>query len=240
MNDPSGPTPPAHDELPTRDGYDRWAEIYDQEDNPLVALEKGHVDRLLGSVQGLDLLDLGCGTGRHALRLASLGAQVVALDFSLGMMSRAKTKEGAQRVRFVVHDANTPLPFGDGVFARVLCSLVLDHIADLRGLFGEMRRVCRPDGWIVVSVMHPAMMLRGVQARFVDPQTGRETRPRSSPNQIADYVAASLAAGLSIDHISEHAADADLARRCPRAEKYLNWPLLLMMRLSRADSRRTE
>jgi malonyl-CoA O-methyltransferase len=79
--------------------------------------------------------------------------------------------------------------------------------------------------------MHPAMMLRGVQARFTDPASGRETRPASQPNQISDYVMAALHAGLTIDHFSEHSVDPDLAQRVPRAEKYLGWPILLMMRL---------
>src|SRR5207249_12248855 len=60
------------------------------------------------------------------------------------------------------------------LFDRVLCCLVLDHISDLAGVFSEMRRVCRPDGSVVVSIMHPAMMLKGVQARFTDPRTRSE------------------------------------------------------------------
>src|SRR5213075_671083 len=62
--------------LPTREGYDRWAEIYDGDGNPLIALEEPEVDQLLGDVAGLDLVDVGCGTGRHALRLAARGANV--------------------------------------------------------------------------------------------------------------------------------------------------------------------
>ena len=46
-----------------------------------------------------------------------------------------------------------------------MCGLVIDHIANLEGLFREMKRICKPDGFVLVSVMHPAMMLRGVQAR---------------------------------------------------------------------------
>lgn len=222
------------DHLPTREGYDRWAEIYDGEGNPLVAMEEPHVDALMGEVRGLCVLDLGCGTGRHTVRLAARGANVTAVDFSEGMLARAREKVGDGKVRFIAHDLATPLPLPDQSFDRVLCGLVLDHIADLRRVFGEMRRLCRPagvGGAIVVSIMHPAMMLRGVQARFTDPATGRETRPASVANQISDYVMAAINAGLSIDHLSEHAVDDELARRVPRAEKYLGWPLLLMMRL---------
>lgn len=85
--------------------------------------------------------------------------------------------------------------------------------------------------------MHPAMMLRGIQARFTDPATGRETRPASWPHQVSDYIMAAVRAGLSIDEISEHAVDEELARRSPRAIKYLHWPILLMMRLKPGHTR---
>jgi len=72
-----------------------------------------------------------------------------------------------------------------------------------------------------------------VQARFTDPATGRETRPRSVANTISDYVGAAVRSGFAIDAISEHAADEALAARHPRAEKYVGWPMLFLMRLSR-------
>ena len=217
--------------LPTREGYDRWAELYDTDGNPLIALEEPEVDRLVGDAADRSLLDVGCGTGRHAVRFAAAGAKVTAIDFSEVMMSKARAKPGADRVTFVAHDITTPLPFADGAFDRVVCGLVVDHIADLAGLFGEMRRVCAADGRVVVSVMHPAMMLKGTQARFHDPATGREVRPASVANQVSDYVRAALAAGLRIDHISEHAVDAALADRFPRAVKYLGWPMLFLLGL---------
>lgn len=229
---PDPATPGGFDVLPTREGYDKWAEIYDGEDNPLVALEESHVRRLLGPVSDLQVADVGCGTGRHSLRLLREGADVTALDFSTGMLSRAAAKEGWGRIRAIEHDLARPLPLTDASVDRVLCALVLDHIADLHLAFSEFRRVCRPDGWIVTSIMHPAMMLRGVQARFVDPATAREIRPESSPNQVSDYVRAAVQAGLHIDHISEHLVDAELIARSPRAAKHAGWPLLLMMKLT--------
>ena len=227
-----GPAPePAIEHLPTREGYDRWAAIYDGEDNPLVLLEEQHLIPLLGDVRGLDVVDLGCGTGRHAVRLAAAGARVTAVDFSDGMVAKARRKPGWDRVRFVAHDLTRPLPFADQSFDRVVSCLVLDHIADLTACFSECRRVCRGDGFVLVSVFHPAMMLRGIQARFIDPATGRDVRPASHANQMSDYVMGVVRSGLRLEHMSEHAVDDELAARSPRSAKYRGWPLLLLMRL---------
>ena len=84
---------------------------------------------------------------------------------------------------------------------------MIDHIADLGGLFREMHRVCRQSGFVVISVMHPAMMLRGVQARFKDPASGREIRPASCAHQLSDYVMAAVRPGFSLDLLSEQAVD---------------------------------
>jgi malonyl-CoA O-methyltransferase len=222
---------PSSEVLATDAGYDRWAEVYDSEDNPLVLLEETYIPQLIGNVAGPTVADIGCGTGRYAIRLAAGGAKVTALDFSEGMLERARAKSRSETVKFITHDLAQPFPLGSSSLDRVLCCLVLDHIADLKSFFAELRRICKPDGFVVISVMHPAMMLRGVQARFIEPASGRRIYPQSQPNQISDYVMAATHAGLRFEHASEHAVNSKLAEMSPRAAKYLGWPLLLLMRL---------
>lgn len=219
------------DVLDTREGYDRWAAIYDGEDNPLIVLEEPQVQRLLGEVRGLSIADIGCGTGRHALQLARAGAHVTAVDFSEGMLDKGRHKAEGLSIRWVRQDIADALPLESASFDRVICCLVLEHIAEPEKLFRELKRICRPQGFIVVSAMHPAMMLRGISARFTDPETGRETRPKSHANQIADFVMGAVGGGLTFDHLSEHPVNEEVAARSPRARKYLGWPMLLMMRL---------
>ena len=154
------------------------------------------------------------------------------VDFSEPMLAKARAKPGAERVRFLLHDVAAPLPFADASFDRVLCALVLEHVADPRAFFAELGRVTRPDGRAVVTAMHPAMFLRGVSARFLDEASGELVRPRSFVLQLSDYVMAALDAGLRIVALSEHAADETLASRVPRAAKYVGWPMLLVMILT--------
>ena len=177
------------------------------------------------------MLDLGCGTGRHAAWLAEAGAQVTAVDFSAGMLDAARRKVPAGRVRFLAHDLHEPLPFGDAAFDAVVSGLVLEHLRDLPRFFAEGRRLLRPDGRAVVSAMHPAMFLRGSQARFTDPDTGEVSAPGSLPHRIGDFVMAALGAGFVLHGIGEYAPDAGFVRRYPRAERYLDWPMLVVLDL---------
>jgi ubiquinone/menaquinone biosynthesis C-methylase UbiE len=229
---PAGPRPT----LGVREGYDRWSAFYDVDGNPLLALEERHVPALIGDVAGLDVADVGCGTGRHAVRLAAAGARVTALDFSDRMLEAARRKAGAAAVRFVAHDVTRPLPLPDAAFDRVLCCLVADHVPDLAALYRELARVCarRAGGAVIVSSAHPALMLRGVQARFHDPRTGERAQIDSTRHQVSDHVTAALRAGLRLEHVSEHVADAALAMTHPRAEKYVGWPLLLVLKAAPA------
>ena len=121
--------------LGVRHGYDRWAAIYDEDANPLQALEQPRFQDACGDVVGLRVLDLGCGTGRHTQWLASRGATVTAVDFSEEMLAKARCKAAKDAVRFLVHDLHEPLPFNQGEFDLVVSGLVLEHLRDLNEFF---------------------------------------------------------------------------------------------------------
>jgi malonyl-CoA O-methyltransferase len=214
-----------------RTGYDGWAAVYDHDANPMPVLEEPLVRAAVGDPRGLAALDLGCGTGRHALWLAKAGAAVTAVDFSEGMLAEARRKPGAEAIRFLVHDLHEPLPLPAAGFDLVVSGLVLEHLRDLAAFFGEMRRLLRPGGRAVVSAMHPAMWLRGAQARFTDPASGEVIQPGSYPHQLGDLVMAAVRAGFAVEGIEERAADADFAAEYPRAAKYVGWPMVVVLRL---------
>ena len=222
--------------LPTREGYDRWASTYDTMGNWLLDLEEPEVDRALGDIEGLSLLDVGAGTGRHAIRLAERGAHVVALDFSEEMLGKAQQKPGAGRVQWLVHDVSQPLPFDARSFDRVLSALVLEHIPvdELAPFFRELGRVARDDGVIVVTAMHPAMFLKDVSANFHD-DTG-ELRPRSYVATVSDYVMGATHGGLVVASLVERSVDEGLVARNERSRKWLGWPALFVMTLTRAPA----
>lgn len=213
-------------------GYDRWAAVYDHDANPLQALEQPVVREWAGEVGGLRTLDLGCGTGRHTLWLAAEGADVTAVDFSDGMLAEARKKPGADGVRFVQHNLHEPLPFADGAFDLVVNGLVLEHLDDLTAFFAEVRRVLKPTGHAVVSAMHPAMFRLGSTARFTDPDSGDVVNVHSRDRSLSQIVMSVVRSGLRFENLAEFSPDEAFASRYPRAEKYIGYPMLVVMRLA--------
>jgi SAM-dependent methyltransferase len=88
------------------------------------------------------VLDLGCGTGAHAIRLARRGCEVVAVDLSAAGVCAARERfrrEGLEG-HFLVADAEN-LPFKSGVFDTLWSSLLLHHFPRLDTLPDELARV---------------------------------------------------------------------------------------------------
>ena len=101
---------------------------------------------------GERVLDLAAGTATSSAALARTGADVVACDFSLGMLHAAKPHEG---VDLVAGDA-LRLPFADAAFDAVTISFGLRNTADLDLALRELLRVTRPGGRLVVcEFSHP-------------------------------------------------------------------------------------
>jgi 2-polyprenyl-3-methyl-5-hydroxy-6-metoxy-1,4-benzoquinol methylase len=216
-----------------RPGYDRWAAVYDHDANPLPALEEPVMQQALGNVQGLTVLDAGCGTGRHSQWLASSGAQVTAIDFSEGMLAAARIKPGLERVNFIEHDLHQRWPFDNNSFDAIISGLVLEHIHSVVPFFAELHRLVKAGGMVALSTLHPSMFLRGSQARFTDPETGTIVQPGSINHSYAELVLAAQNTGFRFRQIIELAPDTAFAHTYPRAEKYLGWPMLLVMVLGR-------
>ncbi|HEX6290107.1 MAG TPA: class I SAM-dependent methyltransferase [Herpetosiphonaceae bacterium] len=117
-------------------------------------------ERLLSVRPGEAVLDVACGNGIFARRLAELGAQVVATDFSAQFLERARARAGehAARIAYRLIDATDEaqlLALGERRFDAAVCNMALMDMPTIQPLLSALTRLLRPDGRFVFSVAHP-------------------------------------------------------------------------------------
>lgn len=119
-------------------------------------------ERLLNVASGEVVLDVACGNGQFSRRLAELGAQVTATDFSKALIERAKARTSSPNVTYKVVDATDEaqvMALGIDRFDAAVCNMALQDIADINPLFRALRRVVKPNGRFVFTLTHPAFNL---------------------------------------------------------------------------------
>jgi SAM-dependent methyltransferase len=208
------------------EGYERWAPSYDATHNPVVAMDRRLGVPSLAARQGERILDVGCGTGGNLPAILTAGARVVGIDFSLAMLDVAR--HSAPNVDLAIVDLQFPFPFAGAVFDASLCSLVGEHLQDPEELLSELHRVTRSGGRIVFSVYHPKLAAAGIEANFR--LNGVEYRLGAYQHSLEDYVTSFHRAGWRDVRYTEHTADELLARAIPSARKFVEGPILLLIR----------
>jgi 2-polyprenyl-3-methyl-5-hydroxy-6-metoxy-1,4-benzoquinol methylase len=147
----------------TRAAWDANAEMWDgrmgDEGNAFVnVLQWPVIQPMLEIKPGQHILDIACGNGLYSRRLAALGAQVTAFDFSEELIKRARAR-GAEKIDYRLLDATDEcalLTLGERSFDSALCNMGLFDIADIAPLFHALAKLLKPGGVFVFSLMHPA------------------------------------------------------------------------------------
>ncbi|WP_328306868.1 class I SAM-dependent methyltransferase [Actinomycetospora sp. NBC_00405] len=192
-------------ELDLAAGYTQWAATYDRPLR-LFGLEEPPMRRLLDALPTGKVLDAACGTGRWAAHLAARGHTVTGVDQSPAMLDLARAK--LPDARFL-DGALTRLPVPDASVDAAVCALALVHVADLGVAIGELARVVRPGGRIVISDVHPFLVALGWQAQF--PTDHGRAFMRLHAHVPSDYVTAALDAGLVVRSCEEPRLTAEAA-----------------------------
>lgn len=124
-------------------------------DSPNNALEGPAIDALLGSVQGKEILDLGCGDGVYGRQLLGRGAQsYTGVEGSAAMAELAGGHLGYSNGE-IIYSSMEGYQFPRNRFDVVLSRMALHYIDDLERLFESIRETLADDGKFVFSVQHP-------------------------------------------------------------------------------------
>jgi SAM-dependent methyltransferase len=153
-----------------QDAYTHWSTTYDSDRNLTRDLDQLATEHALRDRSYRNVLELGCGTGKNTALLSRIGRNILAVDFSPGMLKQAKLKIGSRNVLFVVADLTKPWPCKTESVELIVCNLVLEHIEDLLPIFAQASQALTEGGLFFISELHPFRQYQGTQARFQNEQ----------------------------------------------------------------------
>ncbi|KAF2112952.1 S-adenosyl-L-methionine-dependent methyltransferase [Lophiotrema nucula] len=265
MSPPPKPSTPVQ-HIPTQDAYDEWASVYDMDGNMLQSIDDVELATLLpelislvlqNSSNRVGLLDLGCGTGRNTSKLLNyawpqdLQVDVMALDFSKGMLDVAATKlqplvDQQQNLRLKLEQCNcfptdsdlnaSPLPLANlAQFDALTSTLVLEHIS-LPAYFTTLSALVTKGGHALVTNMHSEMG-KISQAGFIN-KDGVKVRGTSYAHTPEETVEEAKKAGFAVLSLKERAVekeDVETRRVGERGNKWIGikvWYGLLLRKIA--------
>jgi 2-polyprenyl-3-methyl-5-hydroxy-6-metoxy-1,4-benzoquinol methylase len=124
-------------------------------------------EELLGIQEGDRILDIACGAGRFARRMAVLGADVLAFDHSEVFIGIARERSQGLKIEYRVLDAGDEKELetlNGATFDKAVCTMALMDMPDLVPLFKRLPSLLKPGGSFVFTVAHPCFSSAATQA----------------------------------------------------------------------------
>ncbi|MGF3057038.1 class I SAM-dependent methyltransferase [Microbacterium sp. YY-01] len=172
-------------------GYDRTNTVLSLGNDKLW---RAAMVRAVAPRRGERILDIAAGTAVSSAALAGSGAQVVAADFSVGMLAEGRRRHGHRHnLSFVEADAMA-LPFDDGEFDAVTMSFGLRNVREPEVALQEFLRVTKPGGRLVICEFStpPSPAFRGLYRFYNDRILPFVARAVSSNADAYDYLNESI------------------------------------------------
>jgi SAM-dependent methyltransferase len=206
---------------------------------------------LLPDLNGLRIVDLGCGFGWFCRWAAEKGAaRVLGLDVSENMLARARDSTSDARISYERSDL-AQLELAEGAYDLAYSSLTFHYIEDAARLFDSIVRALMPGGVLVFSTEHPIYMAPTRPGWSTD-ETGAKTwpvdrylveGPRTTDwlapgvlkhhRTIGTTVNLLIRSGFAIEHLNEFAPSAEQIAARPELKDELERPMFLIIRARR-------
>jgi len=182
--------------------YNTWASQYDINDNKTRDLEAEALRDILSTVSFNTVLEIGCGTGKNTEWLLQKAEQIIAVDLSEEMLSKAKEKIQSDKVELIQADINSDWNFTEKIFDLIGFSLVLEHIENLDHIFKEAYKKLNDGGFVYIGELHPFKQYTGSKARF-ETEEGLQI-VQCYNHHISDFVQSAKKYGLKLVELDEY------------------------------------
>jgi len=209
----------------TKNAWDSNAEVWDShmgdEGNDFFNILQWPVLASFLDVQpDSNILDIACGNGLTSRRLAALGANVTAFDFSANLIEKAKTRSNPDnRIAYHIVDATDEsqlLALGEHKFDSALSNMALFDMANIETLFQTLPKLLKPNGIFTFSLCHPAFN-NSSSTHFVEEWDDGKINTRYAV-KISRYMTAYQSEGLAL-------------RNQPQPQLYFERPIQYYMNL---------
>jgi ubiquinone/menaquinone biosynthesis C-methylase UbiE len=199
---------------------------------------------IIGTVEGLEVLDVGCGGGQNAIALMKWGAKsVTGVDQSSSQLDHAKRLAEKEHVpvTFIKADIEDMLILSDNSYDLTVSTSAMNYVSSIERVFKECARVLKPNGRLVTCMAHPLWLVLGEALEYRDFtrlanyfEVNREKRDwnrqngeriatfESTPWQLSQMVNGLVSAGFNIERIEEPRgySEDDIATIDPDAMPY--------------------
>ncbi|MFA5883700.1 MAG: class I SAM-dependent methyltransferase [Acidimicrobiia bacterium] len=197
------------------------------------------------------VLDVGCGEGQLARRVAALGAEVVGVDGSWAQIAEARHRGGGP---VYLRGSAVELPVADGSFDAVMACLVLEHVEPFEPAIDEVARVLAPGGCFVLFLNHPLLQAPGsgwVDDHILGEQYWRlgpylpddESMEEVAPGvrlpfmhrPLGRYINVMAERGLLVEHMDEPPPSPGFVARAPEYGEAASIPRLMVLRTRKSE-----
>ncbi|MGB0929569.1 MAG: class I SAM-dependent methyltransferase [Chitinophagales bacterium] len=184
-----------------KNAYNHWANTYDSNKNKTRDLDKTATQQTLQKFDFEAVVELGCGTGKNTEWLVEKAESIIALDFSEGMLAKARAKIASPKVVFrqadITQNWNIPKDSTD----LICCNLILEHIEDLVIVFRQTYTALKKGGRFFVCELHPFKQYLGGKARF-ETEKGVEVL-ETYTHHISDFTDVAAKCGFRLVELKE-------------------------------------
>jgi SAM-dependent methyltransferase len=158
------------------------------------------VERLLRLRPGERVLELACGNGDFARRMAELGASVLASDFSAAMVEAARAHGGDVEYRVAdATDQNQMLALGrPGEFDAIVSNMAIMDMLSIEPMARAARTLVKPTGRFVFSTVHPAFN-GSDSVRVVEQSEDEHGVVRRYSVKVSEYIGSKASKGVALE-----------------------------------------
>jgi malonyl-CoA O-methyltransferase len=182
--------------------YNIWSEYYDEDLNLTRDLDAQTVRNEFSNCKFDSILEVGCGTGKNTTFFSEIADKVYAIDFSEGMINKAKEKVKSKNVVFTQADITQQWPIESNTIKLVTCNLILEHIENLDFIFSEANRCLKERGKFFINELHPFRQYVGKKAVYIE--SGEVKEIDAFIHNISDFINVANKNGFKLLKLNEY------------------------------------